>query len=172
MEDKVINFLFNKDGLVDSHTDDTFSGRLDNIIEIITKHANGAEKLYKTYVTNKFVPLLKEHVVLPYRRKTVHYNWTSNNAESANHILNSSTQRKISSMPEFVETWKDIVVSYRKENEQFVTCEITNLPKHMLITRFVSPHGHLLLMINRKESCRDYGLMSEKQLTQSHLRTV
>ena len=83
----IINLLFYKDGLMDSHDDDTFSGRLDNIIEIISKLDNGAEKQYRTYVTNKLVPLLKEHVVLPYRMKTVRYNWTSNNAKSANHIL-------------------------------------------------------------------------------------
>ena len=51
-----VTLIFNKNRLVDSHDDNTFSGRLDNIIGIITKLDNGEEKPYKTHVTDKLVP--------------------------------------------------------------------------------------------------------------------
>ena len=117
----VVNKIFGKDGVTDSQDNDTFEIRLENVREMVKSlDKNVTGKPYLDYLNNKLVPLIKEHVIKPFRQNKVPHNWTSNNAESANHILKTHTQWKLNGMPEFVEQWTGIVVGERKERERAI----------------------------------------------------
>jgi len=72
------------------------------------------------YFDNKLLPLLKDHVVAPARQGKIPTDWTSNNSESANHILKSAASWKLNNLPKFISSWQSIVHSEFKERERAI----------------------------------------------------
>ena len=77
--------------------------------EIDSKYGVPGEKKFRTYFDNKLLPLLDAHVIQPSKLGKIDPNWTSNNSESANHVLKSAVQWKARDMPQFIEMLYDIV---------------------------------------------------------------
>lgn len=61
------------------------------------------------------MPQIRTHVIDPVMRGKVPHNWTSNNSESANHILKVAVEWKQRSMPDFISRLYDIVISEEEE---------------------------------------------------------
>lgn len=67
------------------------------------------------YLTNKLLPLLKEHVIGPINIGRIPTTWYNNNSESANHILKSATKWKVQDMPRFIANIFGIIKCEQKE---------------------------------------------------------
>jgi hypothetical protein len=55
------------------------------------------------YFEDRLLPLLKEHIIMPFRQGKIDFNWTSNNSESVNHVLKAAVNWKICDLPKFIE---------------------------------------------------------------------
>lgn len=84
------------------------------------------------YFENKLLPLLIKHVIEPAKQGKVPPNWTSNNSESANHILKAAVNWKFQDLLTFVETLHTIV-----EGEQEERCRaVRNMGNYRLSERY------------------------------------
>ena len=106
----VLSKLFGEDGLAASKDIDTYNHRVSRIRELVNdKDSRVGEKKFQPYLDNKLLPLLSKHVAEPARNRKIPYNWTSNNSESANHIMKKAVQWRIHDMPTFIKKLYSIV---------------------------------------------------------------
>ena len=107
---EVLNNIFGKNGLTESSDVDVFNTRVARLRTLIDTHDGvSSEKKFRQYFDNKLLPLLDAHVIQPAKCGRIKPNWTSNNSESANHVLKSAVSWKARDMPKFIEMLYDIV---------------------------------------------------------------
>ena len=117
----ILNSIFGKDGLTNSHDVDVFNTRVERLQSVIDiKDGVSSEKKFRTYFDNKLLPLLDVHVVQPTKLGKIEQNWTINNSESANHVLKSAVQWKAKDLPKFIEITALSMVRKLRENGRYV----------------------------------------------------
>ncbi|XP_060555812.1 uncharacterized protein LOC132716534 [Ruditapes philippinarum] len=108
----ICGLIYDKNGITESMDDDTLNVRVDNVRSLLVKPEN---QRFLNYFEDRLLPLLKEHIITPFRQGKIESNWTSNNSESANHVLKAAVNWKICDLPKFIESWQEIVDNESKE---------------------------------------------------------
>ena len=103
---------------MDTLDNDTYKSRVEYVQNLIV--ANEKNGAFLSYFNSRLLPLLESHVITPVRNGQIEHNWTTNNAESANHILKSVTSWKLCDLPKFIELWQQIVETEFKERERAI----------------------------------------------------
>ena len=113
---RILDAIFGENGLTSSTDVDMFNKRLERIhSDLLLRELPDAEKTFRQYLDQRLVPLIQNHVIDPVLKGKVPPNWTSNNSESANHILKSATEWKQKSMPDFILKMYEIIVAEQEE---------------------------------------------------------
>ena len=162
---RILDAIFGENGLTSSTDVDVFNKRLERIhADLLSSEQPDAEKTFRQYLDQRLVPLLQNHVIDPLLKGKVQPNWTSNNCESANHILKSATQWKQKSMPDFILKMHEIISAEHEEvsramrgtgnyklHEQFqhhrididTWVDLDEEKREMLLNRFWSDRGRV-----------------------------
>ena len=99
----VLDAIFGENGLTSSTDVDMFHKRLERIHNyLLARELPNSEKTFRQYLDQRLVPRIHNHVVDPILKGKVQPNWTSNNCESADHILKLATQWRQKSMPDLI----------------------------------------------------------------------
>ena len=113
---RVLDAIFGENGLTSSTDVDMFYKRLERIHnDLLARELPNSEKTFRQYLDQRLVPLIQNHVVDPILKGKVQPNWTSNNCESANHILKSATQWRQKSMPDLILQMHSIITAEQEE---------------------------------------------------------
>ena len=117
----MLSKIFGEAGLATSKDIDTYNSRVSKIRELVDqKDSHAGDKKFRPYFDNKLLPLISKHVVQPAREKKIPYNWTSNNSESANHILKAAVQWRMQDMPSFIKKMYTIVMGEQIERTRAI----------------------------------------------------
>ena len=83
--------------------------KLQNLKATIGDDFNGTN--FWDHIDTKLIPVMKKYVMDPIRNKKASYMWTNNNCESVNHIIKCAAKWRVSSLPKFISTIYEIIIS-------------------------------------------------------------
>ena len=131
----IIEHIFGETAVIESKDNDTYNARVSILKDIIPNHEENSALI--SHLEQRLLPLMKEHVIVPSNAGKIPTNWTSNNAESANHILKSASNWKSSDLCTFLKKLQDIVEGEFGERQRAIrdmgSFKLCELHRHHLI---------------------------------------
>ena len=166
----IVQQIFEENGVIGTADEDCFNERVRRVREEIKQKDDvSMGKDFMPYFDGKLLPLIQKHIILPARQGKIPFNWTSNNSESANHILKTSAEWKLQDVPSFILSWQTIVESEFSERARAIR-DFGNYKLHQSFGHHFVPICTWSTMSNEQHAKRVSRFRSDKG--RSHVNEV